>query len=74
MLPELLNKAFSANPHNVYVENSTESLMTPKFRRKNEVCSSVVIDRHTHTYTKTTTITLAHVPRVNKHEKHNVKI
>ena len=40
MSPELSNKVFSMNPHNTYIEISTESLMIPGFHRINEVCSS----------------------------------
>ena len=33
-------KRFQRNPHNTYIEISTESLMTPEFQRIIEVCSS----------------------------------
>ena len=33
-------KCFQRNPHNAYIENSTESLIIPELWQKNEVCSS----------------------------------
>ena len=49
-------KYFQQNPHNTYVENSTESLMAPSFQRIKKVT-----DTHTH---RMTTVTFAHAPRV----------
>ena len=71
MSPELLNKVISTNPHNTYLENTTRSLMVLHFHRINEVYGSQRGNRQTH---KTTTVTLAHAPRVNKYgpvSKHN---
>ena len=44
-------KHFQRNPHNTYVEISTESLMAPNFQRINEVCSSQLGIRATDTQT-----------------------
>ena len=65
MLPELLNEAFS---HNSYLEDAVKSLMEPCLYRINQVYSSWRDNRHTH---RTTTVPLAHAPRVNKHDHTN---
>ena len=42
-------KRFQRNPHNVYLEDATKSLMVPCLHRINQVCSSWHDNRHTHT-------------------------